>query len=383
MTGIDTGWPRAGPLLVITASMGSGHSRVAAELARRFSGRVPTLVIDLLEILPWHLGEALRDSYAAMLRHAPWLYEGIFQAFFVPRTHWQPSTSPLASLAAHRLWQVVADCKPCAVVSTFHLAGQAAGMLRQRGRLEVPSVVMITEPAAHVLWNHPATDLFVCPYPWVAEHSRQATGKPAVAPGPVIRPQFIMDGSIHGPEAGAAGRQRLGLGRGEHAVLVSGGAWGVGTVTRAVAELSGMPAVRPVVLCGHNERLRQELAGAGGCLALGWRDDLPVLFAGASVLLDNAGGTTCAEAFAAGLPVVSYDPLPGHGRAGVRELAKAGLITEGYPFLQSAVAALCAPGLLRDRQCRRAAEVFQADPADVLASWLSHEGVPLAHAEEG
>lgn len=55
-------------------------------------------------------------------------------------------------------------------------------------------------------------------------------------------------------------------------------------------------------------------------MALDWRDDLPVLFRAADVLVDNAGGATCAEAFAGGLPVVAHRPLPGHGRAGMRAL---------------------------------------------------------------
>lgn len=379
----EVGRPVPGPLLLITASMGSGHTQVADELARRLSGRVRTRTVDLLEILPWHLGAALREGYGAALRRAPWLYEGVFRAFFAPRPYWQPNTSPLARLAAHRLRCVVADCAPCAVVSTFHLAGQAVGMLRQQDRLRVPSVVVITEPAAHVLWNHPATDLLVCPYPWVAEDSRRATGKPSLAPGPVIGPQFRMDGPGYGAEVGAAGRQRLRLGPGEHAVLISGGAWGMGALTHAVTQLSLVPSVRPVVLCGRNERLRRELDGTPGCLALGWREDLSVLFAGASVLVDNAGGTTCAEAFAAGLPVVGYDPLPGHGRAGMKALIRAGLVTDGHPSLPSAVAALCAPGPLRERQSRRAAEVFRADPAEVLAGWLTDHGVPLSPAAEG
>lgn len=365
---------RPDPLLLVTASMGAGHTRAAGELAARLSGRMPVETVDLLEVLPGRIGTALRSGYQAMVRRTPWLYEAIFQAYFVPKPHWQPSVSPLVRLAARRLRHLVARRRPCAVVSTFHLAGQAVGLLRQRGWLSAPSVVVVTEPAGHALWSHPGTDLFVCPYPWVADDVHRATGRPAVAPGPIVGAEFDHD---RAPEAGL-GRRRLGLRPGEHAVLVAGGSWGVGDLTAVVDELMAVPSVRPVVLCGQNTELRRRL-DRKDCVALGWRTDLPVLFAAAGVLVDNAGGTTCAEAFAAGLPVVGHRPLPGHGRVGVHALIRAGLVADGRSGLRSAVGALCLPGPVRRAQCGRAARVFRADPADVLADWLADTGVPIPH----
>lgn len=353
-------------VLVVTAGMGSGHTQAAAELTRRLGDRMPTRVVDLLEILPLHTGDALRGGYAAMLTRAPWLYEAIFRAFFVPHRGWQPSTSPLAALAARRLAGVVDRWRPAAVVSTFHLAGQAAGRLRQRGVLPVPSLVAITEPAAHVLWAHPGTDLFVCPYPWVARDAERLSGKPAVAPGPLVAPDFARN-----RENAAAGRRALDLGPDDHAVLISGGSWGMGDISAALAMLDGLEHIRPVVLCGRNERLLGQLRGRPGCRPLSWRDDLPALFAAADVLVDNAGGTTCAEAFAAGLPVVGFRPLPGHGRAGLAALVRAGLVRDGQQCLREAVVELCTPGRVREEQRRRAIRVFRADPAQVLADWLA------------
>lgn len=370
------------PLLIVTASMGSGHTQVATELARRLSDRVPVRMIDLLDVLPPRVGTALRRGYERMIHRAPWLYEAIFQAFFVPRGRVRPSTSPLVGLAARRLLCVVRGCRPCAVVSTFHLAGQAVGLLRRRGPLAVPSVVLVTEPAAHLLWSDPGTDLFVCPYPWVAEDLRRATGKPALAPGPVVNPAFRADSRADRASRSISARRRMGLWPGEHAVLISGGSWGVGDVGQAAGVLADLPGVRPVVLCGHNEDLRQRLTTVAGCTPLGWREDLPTLFHEARVLVDNAGGTTCAEAFAAGLPVVGYRPLPGHGRAGMRELVRAGLVTDGEAALPAAVAALLPAGPLRGEQCRRAAGVFRRDPADLLADRLALASAPVTGPTE-
>jgi UDP-N-acetylglucosamine:LPS N-acetylglucosamine transferase len=79
-----------------------------------------------------------------------------------------------------------------------------------------------------------------------------------------------------------------------------------------------------VVLCGRNDRLRRRLRDAGA-RAVGWRDDMADLLAAAYAVVDNAAGLTCREAFAAGVPVVSYQPIPGHGRDGASAMARAGL----------------------------------------------------------
>ena len=52
---------------------------------------------------------------------------------------------------------------------------------------------------------------------------------------------------------------------------------------------------------------------------------MPTLMAAADVLVENAGGLSCMEALAVGLPVVTYLPIAGHGRHNAREMERAGL----------------------------------------------------------
>jgi UDP-N-acetylglucosamine:LPS N-acetylglucosamine transferase len=80
-----------------------------------------------------------------------------------------------------------------------------------------------------------------------------------------------------------------------------------------------------VVLCGRNDRLRKQLSAQPGVVALGWRDDVPELMAAADVLVHNAGGLSLTEALTAGLPAVTYRPIPGHGIANSQVLADTGL----------------------------------------------------------
>ncbi len=47
--------------------------------------------------------------------------------------------------------------------------------------------------------------------------------------------------------------------------------------------------------------------------------------AGCDALVENAGGLTSLEALRAGLPVVSFQPIAGHGRENTARMAEAGV----------------------------------------------------------
>lgn len=352
--------------LILTAAMGSGHDRAAQALAAMAGPRGLVRTIDVFEALPGRLGRIITGGYAGALRWAPWLYEAAFEQFMAEGAR-ECGVSPLAVAVARRLRRVVAELDPTVVVSTFHLAGQAAGVLRERGWCDAATAVLITEPAAHPAWLHPAIDLYLCPYPWVAGYVRRRSQAEVLVPGPLVAPSFSRGDA-------AAGRHAMDLKPDEEAVLIATGSWGTGRRLEATTRLlAGTSGLRPVLLCGRDERLRRRIARIDGALALGWRNDMADLCAGAGVLLDNAGGGMCAEAFAAGLPVVGWRPLPGHGRLGLETLAAHGVITVAgdETALLPTVRRLLGPA--GEHQRTRARQLFSADPAAVFRTW-AHRG---------
>ncbi|WP_067184993.1 MGDG synthase family glycosyltransferase [Microtetraspora niveoalba] len=353
--------PARRAVLILSASMGAGHDAAAAELARRLGARgVTAEVTDVLDLLPLRLGAALRGWYGWMVGSAPWSYELIYRGFFTPRGG-TARLSPMTALVAARLRRLLLNRRPDEVVSAFHLAAQAAGYLRARGLLPVPSTVLLTDFAAHRLWLHAGNDRYLCPDPATARAVREATGRPASWHAPLVRPEFLGAGWPDGAE---------------RRVLVSAGAWGVGGVERTALVLAGSGRYRPVVLCGRNDALRRRLGhriGASGTV-LGWCDDMPALMSGAYALVDNAAGLTCREAMAAGVPVISYLPIPGHGRDGALAMARAGLTVYARDAAEL-LAALDRVGTPagRERHAAPGAALFAAAPAE---SFFTPNGPP-------
>lgn len=366
--------------------MGAGHDAVAGELAERLRARGHSVrTEDVLALLPSGVGPALRAGYRGTVRRLPWLYGWVYATFLasgpaergdgtaVPR----PGSTPLARLAEGPLMTAVHDWQPDAVISTFHLSAQVTGRLRRRGLLRVPSVVTVVDFAVHRAWLHPGNDAHLCVTEEAARTAGAVTGHPAEATGPVVPERFARAGGGAGPAEPAAWREDFArLAPGRPVVLLSAGAWGVGSqLPRTAGELSRR-GFCPVLLCGRDERLRRRAAGLPGVLALGWVEDMAGLMASAQALVDNAAGQTAAQALAAGLPVIGHRPLPGHGAAGIRAMTDEGIADLAHDDAELAglLERVVGPGPVRDRRIARGRALFRADAAQRIVE-LATAGV--------
>jgi UDP-N-acetylglucosamine:LPS N-acetylglucosamine transferase len=311
--------------MILSAGMGAGHDTVADELAHRLAraGHI-TEKVDVLRLLPAGTGRALRRCYAATVQHAPWMYEAIYKAFFVPRRGPLMSTSPITAPAASALYRRVERGRPEIAISTFHLAAQMCGRLREAGALRATSVVVVTDFVVHRQWYHPGNDLHLCPTPETAATLLEMGGRKVIAAGPVV-PEPFFRVSPESAAAAAYARRFAAHAPSATPVLVSAGAWGVGSQLSRTAALLVSGGYLPVVLCGHNKTLRGRLASIPGVVALGWVTDVPELMTAVRALVENAAGQTAAQALAVGLPVVNYRTIAGHGTDGARHMAAAGL----------------------------------------------------------
>lgn len=356
-------------LLVLGASMGSGHDAVADELSRRLRAAGHEAVhADVLDLLPGSIGAGVRGFYRSAIRHVPVVYAGIYAAFFRAGGGPRPGSAPLAALAEDRLRAEVAVRGADAVVAVFHLAAQLTGRMRARGRLTVPSAVVITDFAVHRQWLHRGNDLTLCLTPRIARDVGRRLGRPAAVCGPLLPDRFHPH-----PDGEVYWRQRLAAADRRPPVLLATGAWGVGSRLEETAGLLSGAGFLPVALCGRNDRLRRRLSKVPGTVALGWVDDMPGLMAAAAALVDNAAGQTALEALAVGLPVIGYRPIPGHGVEGVRAMAALGLTeyaADSWQLMQS-LDRITSGDPVRERLTRAGRNLFRGDvvrPLERLAA---------------
>jgi UDP-N-acetylglucosamine:LPS N-acetylglucosamine transferase len=352
-------------VLVVSASMGAGHTDAARELVRRLEERGHvTREVDVLALPSLRQGDLLRSFYFMLVRRAPAAYDRAMRAW----ERWPGFFETVTALGARSyergLVREIARWRPDVVVATFDLAAQALGRLRARGRVDVPLVTFVTDPGAHPYWVSPHVNVHLTVTAETARDLREMGAAVTVATGPLVAPAF---GRL--PDRGKA-RAEWGLPQDACVALVSAGSWGVGDVGRCVGDLVSRGDVLPVVLCGHNRALARRMRATGSVVAVEWTDQVPALMSAADVLVDNAGGLTCLQALVAGLPVVVYRPIPGHGRYNAATLTRAGLARPATDAadLVRAVTELATPGWARDELVRRGQAIVASDPADhVLA----------------
>lgn len=355
-------------VLILTASMGNGHLQVSRELQRRLCMRGHTVkVADLLTLLPPPAGRALGSLYPWLVNRAPWLYERIYQQFFLAEQDHAERASVPVWLALGGLHRLVQEFCPHVVVSSYHLAGVAAARLRASGQIRSPVVTFITTFGVHNLWLHPATDLYLCITPAVAAHLARHTAAPAQVCEPVVRPEF----SSRSARRDAVARSLATSGDDRIALIVAG-SLGLGAVLDTVTAVAAAPGWCPVVACGRNQRLRREVGRIPRAVPLGWVEDMASLMAAADVVLDNAAGSTAKEALAIGRPVVTFRPLPGHGRHDAMMMQQAGLteITDDPRELARLLTEVSS-GRKRAARVARGRSLFGTDPAQLIVNFAA------------
>jgi processive 1,2-diacylglycerol beta-glucosyltransferase len=304
-------------LLVVTASMGSGHDAAAAELARRLRARGHQVrVVDYLALPRHWQGQALRAFYRQLVTRVPAAYELAMAQWQRRPAFFERLTAAGAGAYERPLTALLDRLRPDAVVSTYNLAGQSLGRMRADGRLRASLTCYVTDPGAHPYWVAAGADAHLAPLRTTAAalHGWGAVGVSTVTPLVAARAA---------PERAEA-RRRWSLPEGGRVVVVNGGSWGVGEAAGTARALAGSGVV-PVVLCGRSRRLARGVAAVDGARAVPWTDDVAGLLAAADVVVDNAGGATCWEALAARRAVVVHRPIAGHGRLNAAALADAGL----------------------------------------------------------
>jgi processive 1,2-diacylglycerol beta-glucosyltransferase len=350
--------------------MGAGHDGAARTLAEQL--RAEGHVVDVEDFLrsgPLRIGSALRMGYEFELRHVPSAYDATYRLWY--RVPWLcPAVAWLVTvLTRRRVLRWVDRSAPGVVVSTYPLSTLCLGRLRRTGRLRIPVVNFITDFGVHPLWVHRGVDLNLAIHDLPAEVAARRTGRPSVFCGPAVSGRFDPG---RAPDRETS-RARFGIREDQRAVLIVAGSWGVGNVVATWSDVVEDGRFLPVVVCGRDERLRRHLsdlseAGSSESLILGWTDDMPALMVACDAIVENAGGLTSLEAMRAGLPVVSFDPIAGHGVENTEAMDAAGVarLARDPSALREALAALTSSGPDRTAQTARASAMFRSPPAEAV-----------------
>ncbi|HUZ84526.1 MAG TPA: glycosyltransferase [Gaiellales bacterium] len=302
-------------VLILSAPVGAGHDAAARGVADDLEASGATVEIDDgLALIGPTVHHLVVDGYRAQLEHAAWSWRVLYRITRSPR--FIRMVGFVMSLLCHRRMLARIEASGCdRVVSAYPLVSAVLASMRRRGHLTVPCSTLVTDFDPHPAWVHPDLDA----------NLSVGGGLASLTPMRPPVPTTPVDADLR-----RTVRKRLGVADGRRVALIVGGAWGVGNLQGAAEAAAEVPAVHPVVVTGRNHSLRARLERdprLAEASILGFTDEMPALMDASDVLIQNAGGLTCLEGFAKGLPVVMFDPLPGHGEDNARQMAAAGLVS--------------------------------------------------------
>lgn len=309
-------------VLVVSARMGAGHDGAAKEICKRLeSNGYTTRIVDFLDASP-RAGKILYDTYHFQIERSPWTYSALYWAWSKFPILAKLTTLAFSFLFEARLREWAEEFEADAIVTTYPFASVVLGRARTKRRkpLQIPAITFLTDFAVHPLWVHEGIDEHVCVSPSAASGVRHLLRSPRISvSGPFVSPDFFQF------RDSVQLRDELGIPQDQIAVLLAAGSWGVGDIESTFKELASNGSVFPVIVCGHNEVLRSRLQGIKGGLVIGWTQRMADLMACTDAVVQNAGGLTALEAFASGTPVVSYRPIPGHGKDNTKRMQLSGV----------------------------------------------------------
>ncbi len=316
-------------VLILTASYGWGHHRVAEVLRAAFTrvGAEVSVVDHFRALVHPVFDSASRAFYYWVLRRAPALWGAAY---------WLgdqiPTTSPLLlggnRLGVGKLGRLLDATAPDLVVTVHATPAAALCELRRTGRGRIPHATVFTDFVAHTQWIFEGVDRYFVPAEEVA-NDLAARGVPrdrVVVSGVPVGEEFWQ------PLDKSAARLALGLSPRLPVLLLMGGGQGsLGGLETAVRALLGVERpFQALVVAGRGERFADRLRGLcrgreGQFRVFGFTESVRQFMAAADLLVTKAGGVTLAEALAAELPMVCFGSLPGQEARNERFAARAGV----------------------------------------------------------
>ena len=315
-------------VLILSASVGSGHVKAADALARVMRERPDVEEVlsddslDHTNLLHKQLYSTLYAKLSTMLpEFLGWWYESSDDPWVSDKGRLAldiPQALPLMNL--------VKDFRPDVILCTHFMPAGVLSWLIGNGKLDARLGIVVTDFHFHAFWITRAFDWY-----FVAQEEDKIHMEALGLPGDYIKVTGIpVEPEFEKPVDAGAVLRRHGLRPGRPTLLIAGGTLGLSPATAVVRHLLQLESdFQAIVVCGKNDELKTEVEQlvrerAGDFCVLGYTTEMPDLMGASTILLSKPGGMTTAEALARGLPMVILDPIGGQEERNSDVLLEAG-----------------------------------------------------------
>lgn len=302
-------------ILVVTASMGSGHNKAANAVAEAIKRKYPVNkinVIDFMSTETAYFNSLVKDIYLKMLDHTPSVYE-----FFYKFTSDSTKGSTIQSVFAHAMKkdmrELIKKYEADMVICTHPFPCAAASYLKQTGEINIPLITVMTDFCVHQFWLYKNIDIYFTANDLLKkemvnqgllEERIFVTGIPV---GYNFRVDYNRDDLL----------AKFKLEKDKPVALIMGGGLGLGGVKNALCQLERLKKdIQILVITGANVALWSEMneyaqRSKHKIFVWGYSHNIQEFMSVATFLISKPGALTISEALTRELPMILHDPIPG------------------------------------------------------------------------
>ena len=302
-------------ILVVTASMGSGHNKAANAVAEAIKRKYPVNkinVIDFMSTETAYFNSLVKDIYLKMLDHTPSVYE-----FFYKFTSDSTKGSTIQSVFAHAMKkdmrELIKKYEADMVICTHPFPCAAASYLKQTGEINIPLITVMTDFCVHQFWLYKNIDIYFT--------ANDLLKKEMVNQG-LLEERIFVTGIPVGYNFRVDYNRdyffvKFKLEKDKPVALIMGGGLGLGGVKNALCQLERLKKdIQILVITGANVALWSEMNeyaqhSKHKIFVWGYSHNIQEFMSVATFLISKPGALTISEALTRELPMILHDPIPG------------------------------------------------------------------------
>jgi processive 1,2-diacylglycerol beta-glucosyltransferase len=305
-------------ILILSASVGNGHTRAAQALEKAFRLKNAAAEIrheDTLDFTNPLFRQIYGKSYIDLVNNMPEVLGWMYDQFDEP---WKNEKRRLflEKLNTQPLVKMVRGYQPDWIVCTHFLPAEIISDLKTKGKLSCPQAIVVTDFDLHALWLCRSYERYFVALD-ETRYYLETLGFPAEkisVTGIPIDPLFAET------KDKLAMREKYNLDADKPTIILSAGGFGVGRIELLLKSLQTIKQpVQILAMCGRNEELKnkltqQESANANeNCrvIPVGYTTAMDEYMSASDLVVGKPGGLTTCEALAKGLIFVIVNPIPG------------------------------------------------------------------------
>lgn len=305
-------------ILLLTASVGSGHIKAAMAVADELGRLLPEASISMVDCMSRRVSIAAwlcKWIYLKMLRFVPNLYDKLYR-LAGGKAGESVTHGWFSCVLAPALRKVMRRKKPDLVICTHPFPEGAAMLLKwwRPAEFSFPVAVVMTDYSLHAIWLYPGVNQYFM----ATEAMRQEMiARGFAAAGLYATGIPVSTGLGEQRRRRLETREQLGIAAGQAVVMLMGGGLGLGGIGDTLNELEQVPAsLTVIVVAGHNAKLEQTARDFAArsrhqVLVYGYTEQATALMSASDLLITKPGALTISEALVLGVPLLLHDPIPG------------------------------------------------------------------------